>query len=98
MLEFHVPPSDNGTVTGQAVVAVSYSLVNASAVAHDLVRLPHGVQVGEVLRTALACGSGDLAALAVRHPGPHRASRWDRLQQLGVREPARQVVAAAGEA
>jgi hypothetical protein len=61
---------------------VPYSLVNVSALGYDLVRLPRGDQVGRVLRLALACGPEQLAALAVRHPGPCRAPhRQDAAQQ-----------------
>ena len=77
---------------------MTYSLTNAPALAYDLVRLPHGAHVLVVLRTALACGSEELAALAARHPGPHRDGRWAAVQQLGAREPARRAVAAAAPA
>jgi hypothetical protein len=77
---------------------VTYSLVNAPALAYDLVRLPHGLQAGQVVRTALACGPDELSALAARHPGPHRAHRWGEVMVAGSREPLRRTVHLADEA
>lgn len=49
-----------------------YSLVNISALGYDLVRLPHGPHVAEVLRASLACGPDGLTRLRHQHAGPGR--------------------------
>lgn len=56
-----------------------YTLVSSPALAFDLVRLPEGPAAAGVLRVALQAGAEQVALLSGRHPGPHRASRWDRL-------------------
>ncbi len=77
---------------------MTYSLVNAPALAYDLVRLPHGLQVAHVLRTALACDAAAVAALSARHPGPHRAHRWGEVLASGAREQVRHAVSLADTA
>lgn len=69
---------------------VTYSLVHAAALAYDLVRLPHGTEVAQVLRTALACDAAVVADLSARHPGPHRMHRWGQVLVLGGGGPVRQ--------
>jgi hypothetical protein len=61
------------------VPTVPYTLVSSPALAFDLVRLADGPAAATVLRVALQAGAAEVALLSARHPGPHRASRWDRL-------------------
>lgn len=75
-----------------------YSLVNAPALGYDLVRLPHGEQVADVLRTALACTADHLGALAARHPGPDRVERWAAVLDRGAREGIRENLVLADRA
>jgi hypothetical protein len=77
---------------------VPYSLVNAPALGYDLVRLPHGEQVADVLRTALACTPDHLGALAVRHPGAPRVERWGTVLDRGARESVRESLVLADRA
>lgn len=77
---------------------MTYSLVNGPALAYDLVRLPHGLEVAQVLRTALACGAAEVAALSARHPGPHRVHRWGEILASGAREQVRHAVSLADTA
>lgn len=56
-----------------------YTLVSSPALAFDLVRLPDGPAAASVLRVALQADDEQVSLLSARHPGPHRASRWDRL-------------------
>jgi len=51
------------------VPAVPYSLVSAATLGFDLVRLPAGRSVAEVLLTALAADTRTLASVAAAHPG-----------------------------
>jgi hypothetical protein len=48
---------------------VPYTLVSAATLGFDLVRLPAGRSVAEVLLTGLGAGAGGLATLASAHPG-----------------------------
>lgn len=57
-----------------------YSLINAPALGFDLVRLPEGTLVAEVLLTALRCGQGDLAALSREHA--ERPVAWSELTRV----------------
>jgi len=50
------------------VIAVPYSLVSAATLGFDLVRLPAGRSVAEVLLTALSADTRTLAAVAAAHP------------------------------
>jgi hypothetical protein len=77
---------------------VPYSLVNAPALGYDLVRLPHGEQVADVLRTALGCSPDHLGALAARHPGPARVERWSTVLERGAREGVRDTLVLADRA
>jgi hypothetical protein len=80
------------------VVPVPYSLVNVPALGYDLVRLPHGEQVAQVLRTALAAGPQELALLAARHPGEAREPRWDEVLGRGGEESMHAALDLAGQA
>ncbi|MPR00089.1 hypothetical protein GB931_19625 [Modestobacter sp. I12A-02628] len=51
-----------------------YSLVSASTLGFDLVRLSSGRQVADVLLTGLAADGAALDSLAAHHPGPARTS------------------------
>ena len=57
-----------------------YSLVSAATLGFDLVRLPAGRAVAEVLRAGLAADEGDLVRIAAAHP-----SRGLEREQRGVR-------------
>ena len=57
-----------------------YSLVSAATLGFDLVRLPAGRAVAEVLRVGLAADEGDLVRIAAAHP-----SRGLEREQRGVR-------------
>jgi hypothetical protein len=48
---------------------VPYTLVSAATLGFDLVRLPAGRSVAEVLLTGLGAGAGGLGTLASAHPG-----------------------------
>lgn len=58
---------------------MTYTLVGTSALGFDLVRLPGGARAAAVLRTALACGPDELAALAGQHPGADGRVSWSPL-------------------
>ena len=75
-----------------------YSLVNAPALGYDLVRMPLGEQVADVLRTALRCSAEDLDALAARHPGPARVQRWAAVLERGASEGVRDTLVLADRA
>ncbi len=78
---------------------MAYSLVRASELACDLVRLPHGAEVAQVLRTALACDAVAVADLSARHPGPHRVHRWGQVLAAGAGgSPRTEVLLAAVDA
>lgn len=53
-----------------------YTMINFTAVGFDIVRLPHGDRVSEVLSIALALGADDLATMASCHPGDEREQRF----------------------
>jgi hypothetical protein len=63
---------------------VTYSLVNATAVGFDLVRLPAGEQVAEVVLAALTSGPAVLARLAESHPGAGRLAQWEHVRAIGA--------------
>jgi hypothetical protein len=65
---------------------VTYSLVSATAVGFDLVRLPAGEQVAEVVLAALTSNPDVLARLADQHPGPARLARWQHVRAVGATE------------
>jgi hypothetical protein len=77
---------------------VPYSLVNVPALGYDLARLPHGEQVAEVLRTALAAGPAELSRLAARHPGEGREQRWADALLSGREEPMHEALGLGGRA
>lgn len=66
--------------------AVTYSLVSATAIGFDLVRLPAGEQVADVILAALTSGPDVLARLADHHPGPSRVPRWEDVRAAGAGE------------
>ncbi|MDQ1663761.1 MAG: hypothetical protein QOJ68_3741 [Blastococcus sp.] len=85
-----------------------YSLVSAATLGFDLVRLPAGRSVADVLLTGLGAHAGSLSALAAAHPGRSldrderltRAVRSRKARELAAVVPqVRQVAAgvAAGE-
>lgn len=58
-----------------------YSLVNASSLGFDLVRLPGGAHTVEVLLAACEASAADLNRLAGVHPGLEREARWERARE-----------------
>ncbi|MEO3937270.1 hypothetical protein V3N99_10985 [Dermatophilaceae bacterium Soc4.6] len=65
-----------------------YSLVNASALGFDLVRLPGGIRTAEVLLAACEASPAELSHLAGVHPGLGREPRWDSVRErTQVRRP-----------
>jgi hypothetical protein len=84
---------------------VPYSLVSAATLGFDLVRLPAGRSVAEVLLAGLAADAGDLARIAAAHPtrglereqrGVH-AVRSRRARELAASVPhIRDAASAAG--
>jgi hypothetical protein len=87
---------------------VPYSLVSAATLGFDLVRLPAGRSVADVLLTGLGAQAGGLSALAAAHPGRFLdrderrglALRYRKARELAAMVPqVRQVAAgvAAGE-
>jgi hypothetical protein len=84
---------------------VPYSLVSAATLGFDLVRLPAGRSVAEVLLAGLGADAGALAAVAAAHPGRGLereqrgalAVRSRRAREMAVGVPhLRGVAAAAG--
>lgn len=73
---------------------MTYSLVSAATLGFDLVRLPAGRQVAEVLLTGLAAGPDGLAALAAAHPR-HRLAPAERAALAGRGRRARELAATA---
>ena len=65
---------------------MTYSLVSATAIGFDLVRLPAGEQVAEVILAALTSGPDVLSRLAEQHPGPVRLMRWEDVRAAGAAE------------
>ena len=59
-----------------------YTLVSAATLGFDLVRLPAGRSVAQVLLTALDADAEALSALAATHPGSIRVATppWPRRQ------------------
>jgi hypothetical protein len=57
---------------------MAYSVVGGPALGFDLVRLPGGRQVADVVRIALAAGPDDLDRLADCHPGDGVRETWRR--------------------
>ncbi|MDQ2756769.1 MAG: hypothetical protein M3Y71_09430 [Actinomycetota bacterium] len=62
-----------------------YSLVNATALGFDLVRLPGGARTAEVLLAACAASPAELNRLAGVHPGPDRELRWEQVRDRSRR-------------
>lgn len=78
---------------------MTYSLVNASALGFDLVRLPGGPNVAEVVVRALDADEAGLQELANVHPGPCRATCWDAaVRATAGRPPMRAALQLAAEA
>ncbi|GAA1882846.1 hypothetical protein [Lapillicoccus jejuensis] len=61
-----------------------YSLVNATALGFDLVRMPGGAQVAEVLLAACAATPSELALLGRHHPGAGRTARWEAARRRSL--------------
>lgn len=57
---------------------MTYTLLGASTLGFDLVRLDRGTQVATILLRALATTREDLPRLAEEHSGPARDERWQR--------------------
>jgi hypothetical protein len=87
---------------------VPYSLVSAATLGFDLVRLPAGRSVADVLLTGLGAHAGALSSLAAAHPGRHLdrderrglALRYRKARELAAMVPQVRHVAAgvaAGE-
>lgn len=78
---------------------MAYSLVNASALAFDLVRLPGGPNVAEVVVRAIDADESVLQELANAHPGPCRTACWDAaVRAAAERPPMRAALELAAEA
>lgn len=67
---------------------MAYTMVSMTGLGFDLVRLPGGSAVADVLLSAMATTDDDLAALAAVHPGAHRAARWHDAQLAAAARPA----------
>jgi hypothetical protein len=84
--------------------AVPYSLVSAATLGFDLVRLPAGRSVAQVLLTALDADAGELRAVAAAHPGRGltrnergvRAVRGRRAREMAASVPHMRGVVATG--
>lgn len=66
---------------------MAYTLVNATALAFDLVRVPSGPVVADVLLHALAADADALQQLANHHHGPCRADCWSAVTAAAARLP-----------
>lgn len=77
---------------------MTYSLVSAASLGFDLVRLPCGHQVAEVLLTGLRATRFELRQLADAHPGPARRARWQEVRCAQPRDGAREAIRLAGPA
>ncbi|KQX64565.1 hypothetical protein [Angustibacter sp. Root456] len=66
---------------------MTYSLVNASALGFDLVRLPGGPNVAEVVVRAIDADAAALQELANAHPGPCRTACWDAAVRAAAERP-----------
>jgi hypothetical protein len=84
---------------------VPYSLVSAATLGFDLVRLPAGRAVAEVLLTGLGADAPALAVVAAAHPGRGltreergvRAVRGRRAREMAASVPHLRSAAAAGD-
>jgi hypothetical protein len=84
---------------------VPYSLVSAATLGFDLVRLPAGRAVAEVLLTGLGADAPALSAVAAAHPGRGltreergvRAVRGRRAREMAASVPHMRSAAAAGD-
>src|SRR3954468_7748005 len=85
-----VPPAQRGDAG-----SVTYSLVSATALGFDLVRLSAGEQVAAVVLAALKSDRDDLVRLAEHHPGPDRHTRWEHVRAAGAAERAQAALALA---
>ena len=82
-----------------------YSLVSAATLGFDLVRLPAGRSVAEVLLVGLAADAGDLSRIAAAHPARSLereqrgvlAVRSRRAREMAVSVPHMRDAAAAGD-
>ena len=66
---------------------MAYTLVNATALAFDLVRVASGPVVADVLLHAMAADAGALQHLANHHHGPCRADCWSAVTAAASRLP-----------
>jgi hypothetical protein len=74
-------------------------LVNASALGFDLVRLPGGPNVADVVVRGLDADESTLQQLANVHPGPCRPRCWDAaVRAAGTRPPMRAALELAAQA
>ncbi|GAA4977728.1 hypothetical protein [Kineococcus glutinatus] len=64
-----------------------YSLVSSPVLGFDLVRLPGGDSVAEVLLRGLAATPNDLAVLAEGHDAVLRERAWDRVREITENVP-----------
>jgi hypothetical protein len=84
---------------------VPYSLVSAATLGFDLVRLPAGRAVAEVLLTGLGADAGTLSLVAAAHPGRNltrdergmRAVRGRRAREMAASVPHMRSAATAGD-
>ncbi len=77
---------------------MAYTMVSMTGLGFDLVRLPGGCGVADVLLSAMRSTDADLAALAGVHPGPLRSLRWDDVRLANEQRPAlRSTLQVAGE-
>ena len=67
---------------------MAYTMVSMTGLGFDLVRLPGGSAVADVLLSAMAATDDDLAALAAVHPGTARSARWDHALLAAAQRPA----------
>ena len=66
---------------------MTYSLVNATALGFDLVRVPGGPNVADVVLHALDADERALQTLANLHPGPCRQTCWDGAVHAAASRP-----------
>jgi hypothetical protein len=71
---------------------MAYTLVSAAALGFDLVRVPGGPNVAEVLLHALDADAAGLQQLANSHPGACRDRCWDAVREHADVRPTTQAV------
>lgn len=77
---------------------MTYTMVSMTGLGFDLVRLPGGSGVADVLLSAMHSTDADLEVLAGAHPGAARAARWDDVRLAAATRPAlRSTLQVAGE-